>query len=122
MKNMLNMNEKPTSKISFARYCSSRSIHTLDQWEELDGLNAIKRIAQNPMILGFIAALIFNPALAQEQKEIMVLVYATMMGLIIISGYFVKKTTTKIRILKEVSKEIKQITICFLEVKPNGSI
>lgn len=120
MKNMLNMNEKPTSKISFARYCSSRSIHTPDQGEELDGLNTIKKIAQNPMILGLVGALIFNPALPQEQKEIMVLAYTTMMGLIIISGYFVKKTTTKIRILKEVSKEIKQNTICFL--KPNGSI
>ena len=115
MKNMLNMNKKPTSKISFARYCSSRSIHTPDQWEELDGLNTIKEITQNPMILGLVAALMFNPALAQEQKEIIVLAYTTMMGLIIVCGYFVKKTTTKIRILKEVSKEIKQNTICFLK-------
>lgn len=114
MENLLNMNEKPTSKISFARYCSSRSIHTPDQWEELDGLNTIKKIAQNPMIPGLIAALMFNSALAQEQKEIMVLASTTMMGLIIISGYFVKKTTIKIRILKEVSKEIKKNTICFL--------
>jgi len=49
---MLTINERPTSKISFGRYSSSRSIPTPDQWEEVGGLNMIGNISQNLMVLG----------------------------------------------------------------------